>query len=177
MNQNSPQFDAPPPYIPREQYTPPPPKRGAPRFVKVVAWIVGSCLAGMLVIGVATSLKIDGAIDAGDSAPHVAPPKAVPGPAVPTPKTKTVEKAPVNNLPRDGVLMVPADLKPGTYRATAPEDNIVCYWARLRDTDGELGSIIANHTAAGGDLVTITVKPTDHAVEIQCTDAVWRRVS
>lgn len=175
MNQNNPQWDTYPPQTPRDSYTPPPPpKRHRPG--RALLWVVGICIVGIVAVLVVTSLIFDGAINAADTAPHVAPPKSIPGPKVPA-KSKPVEQAPRNNLPRDGVLLVPTDLKPGTYRATAPVDNIVCYWARLRDTDGDVGSIIANHVASAGDVITLTVKPTDHAVEVQCTDAVWHRVS
>ena len=44
--------------------------------------------------------------------------------------------------------MVPADVKPGTYRAK-PDDGETCYWARLRSTDGGVNAIIANNLGEG----------------------------
>ena len=72
----------------------------------------------------------------------------------------------------DGVHLVGSDIQPGTYKAANPGGR--CYWARLKDTSGELGSIIANDNAGGQAVVTI--RKTDAAFEsTRCGD--WVKVS
>lgn len=64
----------------------------------------------------------------------------------------------------DGIYLVGEDIKPGTYRGTVTSSMGTGYWARLRDTDGGVNSIIANGLP-GGPFV-LTIKPTDKAVEL-----------
>jgi hypothetical protein len=68
-------------------------------------------------------------------------------------------------VPDEGTLVVGTDIKPGTYRATVPSDSLDCYWARLKDTSGNFGSIIANGIVRPGGRVTVTIKKTDGAFE------------
>jgi hypothetical protein len=60
----------------------------------------------------------------------------------------------------EGTFIVGTDLRPGTYRATGGD---FCYWARLRDFRGQLGSIIANGLSEGRAIVTI--RSTDRGFE------------
>ena len=53
----------------------------------------------------------------------------------------------------DGTWLVGNEIKPGTYRAP---DAVDCYWARLKNFDGDLDSINANGTPSGPEIVTIT---------------------
>lgn len=54
---------------------------------------------------------------------------------------------------------------PGKYRSPGGS---TCYWARLKDGDGDLGDIIANNLGEGQAL--LTVKATDGLVEVRgCT--------
>lgn len=156
---------------------PKPPKRKRPG--RVVAIVVGICLAGIVLIGGCTALMFDGAIDAGkaDSAPQVQPTASEPGTPVPSPTTKPKSKevAPTY-LPRDGVLFVGKDVKAGTYRTMVPADSFGCYAARLKDTDGGINSIISNNLYEPGAQAVLTVKRTDYAIEVRCDGAKWERV-
>jgi hypothetical protein len=164
--------------VPPESFRPLPPPRKR-RTGRVVAIVVGLCLLGILTVGSCTALMFDGAIDAtkADSAPHITPPSTPPGPAVPSPTTKPgTKKVAPSTVPRDGMLFVGKDVKPGTYRTTVPADSFGCYAARLKDTDGELTSIIANHLYTAGSQAVLTVKATDYAVEVRCDGARWELV-
>lgn len=60
---------------------------------------------------------------------------------------------------------------PGRYKTPGPEDgDHSCYWARLKNTDGDLEAIIANGNAEGPTVVT--VGPRDGAFETRCQ---WTR--
>jgi len=89
-----------------------------------------------------------------------APPKTVKAPAktvTAPPKTVTVKakpKAPAATIPGDGTYAVGSDIKPGTYVSSVP-DSGNCYWARLKDTNGDLNSILSNNNSSGQSLVTI----------------------
>jgi hypothetical protein len=90
----------------------------------------------------------------------------------PVAKPAPVTTAPAASIPGDGTFLIPADVKPGIYRASAP-DSGNCYWARLKSTDGSLDSILANGNASGP--VTVTIKKTDKAFETSgCSDFVRR---
>ncbi|TWP36368.1 hypothetical protein [Leekyejoonella antrihumi] len=72
-------------------------------------------------------------------------------------KTVTVTakpKGPSATIGGDGTYAVGKDIKPGTYVSSTP-DSGNCYWARLRNTNGDLNSILANNNSAGQSLVTI----------------------
>lgn len=78
--------------------------------------------------------------------------------------TSTTAPAPV--LPgtyRDGIYLVGADIAPGTYDGTVTAK--VGYWARLKGTDGVVGSIIANALPRGPFVLTII--KSDKAVELR----------
>lgn len=64
-----------------------------------------------------------------------------------------------------GIRLVPSQIKPGTYRAVVPKDVFLCYWARLRDTNAEYNSIIANGFQKPGRSVHVTVQSGDTAFE------------
>jgi hypothetical protein len=61
----------------------------------------------------------------------------------------------------DGRLAVPAEVKPGTYRAPNPDGD--CYWARLKGFSGDLDNVLANGNPSGPARVTIA--PTDKGSE------------
>jgi len=61
----------------------------------------------------------------------------------------------------EGIYMVGADIAPGTYRAAA---SVGCYYAVLRDLQGNLGSIIANGNVDGP--VVIEVPSNAKGVEV-----------
>ncbi|NUO56012.1 MAG: hypothetical protein HOV78_05075 [Hamadaea sp.] len=158
-------------------HVPPPVPVGRPAkrpASKLVIAVVSFCMLGIVGVVSCTAAMFNGAIGAAnraDSAPQVAPPASEPGP--PVPSTKPVEKAPTRGL-RDGMLFVGKDVFPGTYSTTVPDGAVGCYWARLKDTDGELESVIANHVAMAGP-ISITVKKSDYAVEVRCEGAKWTK--
>jgi hypothetical protein len=52
----------------------------------------------------------------------------------------------------DGAFIVRTDIAPGTYRSSAGGD---CYWQRVRNWSGGIGSIIANGIGTAHPVVTI----------------------
>ncbi|MFD7028102.1 hypothetical protein ACFWAR_08735 [Streptomyces sp. NPDC059917] len=54
----------------------------------------------------------------------------------------------------DGTVQVGKDAQPGTYRTTGNAASR-CYWERLKDTKGEMDSIIANDNVTGSSYVTL----------------------
>ncbi|MFJ7208785.1 hypothetical protein ACIQWR_35305 [Streptomyces sp. NPDC098789] len=54
----------------------------------------------------------------------------------------------------DGTVQVGKDAQPGTYR-TSGNTKSRCYWERLKDTKGEMDSIIANDNVTGSSYVTL----------------------
>jgi hypothetical protein len=82
----------------------------------------------------------------------------------PTPAKKVA--AVPSGLTGDGTYLIGSDIQAGTYRSKGGD---LCYWARLKRTDGELTSILANHVGPGAQVVTI--KSTDKAFETRgCAD-------
>lgn len=65
-----------------------------------------------------------------------------------------------------GTYLVSSEVMPGQY---VTEGDSWCYWERARNTEGGLGSIIANGSAAGH--TTVTVKSSDNAFKVvgRCT--------
>ena len=54
----------------------------------------------------------------------------------------------------DGTYLVGKHIKPGTYSSPGA-DTGRCYWARLRDTSGEMRAVIAASYRTGRQIVTI----------------------
>ncbi|MFC9229449.1 hypothetical protein ACFTZI_10860 [Streptomyces decoyicus] len=56
-----------------------------------------------------------------------------------------------------GSYLVGEDIAAGTYKTGGPaaSDVPLCYWARAKDSSGEMGSIIANGTPQGPARVTV----------------------
>lgn len=56
-----------------------------------------------------------------------------------------------------GSYLVGEDIAAGTYKTGGPtaSDVPLCYWARAKDSSGEVGSIIANGTPEGPSRVTV----------------------
>lgn len=180
-----------PPFNPQyqQQFPPPqhpqqPPQQVPPK--KPRRWVPWAVAAGTFVLGL-----IIGSAGSGNSAspsasagaPQPTVTKTVPGPAgatVPGPTiTQTVPgpaktvtappPAPKAAISEDGVYLVGADIKPGTYRNGNEGD---CYWARLKSTNGDLDAIIANGN--GGNQV-ITIKKTDKAFETRYCGS-WTKI-
>lgn len=66
----------------------------------------------------------------------------------------------------EGMYMVGVDIKPGTYKASGSG-----YWARLKNAEGTLDSLIANGNAQGNAIVTI--KSSDKFFESNGMDGNW----
>lgn len=159
----------PGPYaVPHAQ--PPAPKR--PRWWKVILTIGAATLGLIVLIGViaTATAPTETAKMPAEVTTKAAKPKAAPS-AVPT-KTPALPPATSSGL-SDGTWIVGSDVTPGRYRATVPEDALGCYWARLKDTDGDIGSVIANSITQAGPVI-LTIKRTDFAVEIRCGGAQWK---
>ena len=79
--------------------------------------------------------------------------------------TTTTSHAPVmlGGTYGDGVHSVGEDILPGTYDGVVTAD--MGYWARLKGTDGAIGSIIANSIVRGPFMLTIV--ESDKAVELR----------
>ena len=71
----------------------------------------------------------------------------------------TAQPAPPAGTIKDGTWLVNKDIKPGQYKTANADGG--CYWARLKNTEGTVASILANGNPGGPTVVTI--KPTDAA--------------
>lgn len=146
-------------------------RRWAP-ILLIVAAVLGLCAVGGIIAGAFASAsedsaKVQTAEDSARPAPRVTVTKTVtaPAPAVATkvaPKPVTIE---------DGTWEIGSEVKPGTYTTTADGH---CYWARLKDFDGGLFSIIANGNLADGQRGRITIRKSDAGIELN-GDCVWTR--
>lgn len=167
---------------------PTPPRRRMPAWAWVLVILFGApavLVGGIIAIGVGAGLA--GSV-ADDPTPVISTqtpeaPVETYDPGIQTPPTETkptpqptkpVEKVP-SFLPEDGTLLVGKDVKPGTYQTRVVEGEFLssCYWARL-DASGE---IIDNQISTTvGARMTLKIRATDDAVEINCYGAVWKRV-
>ncbi|MFG2888465.1 hypothetical protein [Streptomyces sp. NPDC048248] len=165
-------FGQPPSPFGPHPYPPQPPKKHT--ALKVAASVVGALL--VFGVGVAagsgsentgTKVKAEPApavtvtVTAGAATPKTE--KAASG----KPKTKAEpaeqkkagqpKKAAPEATISQGSYLVGEDVDAGTYRTGGPSDSDIplCYWARNKDSSGELDSIIANGTPQGPARVTI----------------------
>jgi hypothetical protein len=91
----------------------------------------------------------------------------------------TDEKAPpppaADEITAEGTLLVPSEVKPGTYRATVPGDAIGCYWARLNAPDDSFEAIIANGNGSPGERMTVTIRKSDKAFQTRGCGT-WKKI-
>src|SRR5690348_11141865 len=137
----------PPPQPPNygQQYPPQwtpqvPPKPKRRRW----PWIVGGIVLLLVIIGMAGNKAT--------STPQVptAPTWQSVTPAATAPAAAPPAQAGPQTSFGSGTFEVGSDIAPGKYKTTGPEGGLPsCYWARLKNTDGDLGSIIANGNAQG----------------------------
>ncbi len=82
--------------------------------------------------------------------------------------TQTLQPSPTEpQVIQPGTYLVGTDIQPGLYIGFGGDGMLEsCYWARLKDVTGELGSILANDNSIGQ--FYIQVKPTDYALETKC---------
>lgn len=90
---------------------------------------------------------------AADKAPVVSTARPTVAPAG-APTRKPVEKSPpiAERMDADGTYLVGREIKTGTYSAPGGPR---CYWARLRDTSGEMAAVIAASYHRGRQVATI----------------------
>ena len=132
-------------------------------------WFIGVSVLVLIVIGASLS----GSSDTDESAGSVSTPQAAPrgsgddaaandnsSTGEPTTTAPPAEPASPFDTFGDGTWVVKDEINPGTYRAPFASD---CYWARLKNFDGDLDSISANGTPSGPEVVTI--KKSDRGFE------------
>jgi hypothetical protein len=97
---------------------------------------------------------------------------SVPAAAGTTPAKVTAKPTPATYA--DGTWKVGTEIKAGTYTTTAGDFG--CYWARLKNFDGDFSSIITNGNLDSGAHGRLTVKSTDKGLELS-GGCQWRRES
>jgi len=130
------------------------PKRRFPLPLAIVAAVAAAlCCAGGL-----TYAAVSGDADKRNAVAPIVLPEDTFAPSSTAPSSAT--KATVARSWDDGTWAVGSDIKPGTYVVSSGED---CYWARLRNFEGSLDSIIANGNTSHG---RVTIKKTDKGLEL-----------
>lgn len=166
-----------------QHYPPPPPYGSDPRQWQGYAqqpppqppkqkWTHGK-LGALALLGVAMFVAC-GIAGTNTSAPRTAtsPTAASAAPAVPAAKQEAEDAPAAASGPLtsfdDGTYEVGTgngQVAPGKYRSAGSS---MCYYARLKNNDGELGDIIDNNLGSGQKL--LNVKKTDGYVEVRgCT--------
>lgn len=82
---------------------------------------------------------------------------------------KPAQKGPWTSF-ADGTYEVGAgdgQVAAGKYKTTVPGDSAGCYYARLKDTSGDIGSILANDLADPNQPVIVTIKASDGAFKTE----------
>lgn len=182
-------------YDPRNpgQYPPPPAPLPAKKRMPWWAWalvivfglptlLIGGLMA-LYVAGDAAQNAADPAPVFSTSAPEAPTSTYDPGiqtpptqnPATEVPSLPPATEATPSYLPEDGTLLVGQDVKPGTYQTRVTEGAVIssCYWARLDRNDEIIDNDIKTTVGAR---MTLTIRKSDYAVEINCYGAVWKRV-
>ncbi|WP_438307014.1 hypothetical protein ACSHXN_46970 (plasmid) [Streptomyces sp. HUAS TT11] len=84
---------------------------------------------------------------------------AAPAPTVTATKTVTAKppkpKGPATTIAGDGEYLVGTDMQAGTYRTAGPDNSVLCYWERAKDSTGDFNSIIANNNLQGSGRATV----------------------
>jgi hypothetical protein len=149
------------PYAPMP--APPAPKKKGPWITSKPAIAIGALILG-LILGTAGA----GGGKTADAAPTVTVTGAA-GATITQEVTATATvattvtaqpPAPAGTF-KDGTWLVNKDIKPGQYKSANTSGS--CYWARLKNTEGGVGAILANGNPDGPGVVTI--KATDVAFE------------
>lgn len=164
-----------PPQQPYRQPQPPPPRW---RFGHGIIVGAGGMLVLSLIIATAaaggstdtttpTAAAEDTSTTVTAKATASAPAKHTPTKPKPAPTTtKPKPRPPARPTISEGTWDVGSEVKPGTYVGTVPDDSSNCYWARLRNFDGGMNSIIANDNASPGERVRIAVRSSDAGIEL-----------
>lgn len=137
----------PQPYGPPPMPPPRPPSKGVPIAVTII-------VAGVsLVVGIGVGAAGSGTGGDTAAAPEATVTKTVT--AKPKATAAAVPAGPATTF-GDGTYRVGKEIRPGTYKAAGGGG---CYWERMRDFKGELGSILANENPSGS--TTVTIKASD----------------
>jgi hypothetical protein len=118
-------------------------------------------LAAVLAAGLLTACGSTAGSPLAASATTSAPPETVTATATVTEtvtETVTTEPPPPPGPKVEfgpGTWEVGVDVQPGKYKTAGPGGRRSCYWARLKDTSGDVGSIINNSILEGPGTVTI----------------------
>jgi hypothetical protein len=83
--------------------------------------------------------------------------------------------APANQF-ADGMWLVPADVTPGTYKATVPADSPGCSWERRSSTSGTTDAVLESGTGTRGEVQVVIIQATDKVFQAQGC-GIWRRTS
>jgi hypothetical protein len=147
---------------PQWQPPPPPPKKHTGRNIALIS--VGVVVL-LMFLGFCAAV-----VSSVDGTP--ADPETIPVPQETTAQSSPPSKAPAppRAQTQDGTWLVPAEMKPGTYRSG---DGSFCYWARLKGTSGSFDDIIIN---GNGPNQTVTIKATDKAFEHHGCEG-WKKIS
>lgn len=137
----------------------------------------------LVALGLGLGLCIGGVVGAAAGGGKAEPAKTVyitasaPGGSAGAGPARTTTKPPAGpvTISDEGVLLVPSEVKPGTYRATVPSDSISCYWARLKAPQDDFESIIANGNGDAGQKMTITIRSSDKAFKTEGC-GVWEKI-
>lgn len=87
--------------------------------------------------------------------------------------TKT-PKGSVVNFISPGAWLVPDQVVPGVYRTNAAEG---CYWQRLEDFGGRLGSIVANEFISSAGTAYVEIDSTDTGFSSDDDCGTWQKIS
>lgn len=168
------------PIVPPSNTEPTPPKRGVATWLKVLL-IAGPLLVALLVgVALAAAPDVQPAGTRIAVVPSEATTTAATMPAPPA-KPAATTAAPAKAAPvtiAEGTWEVPGEVKPGTYKVTAPGergDGWACYWARLKDMDGQLDSINDNGNLDAAQRGILVVKKSDRFVDLK-GPCVWTAV-
>lgn len=179
---NAPRFTPPYPYTPGDvpppaphpvQFPIAPAKRVGSRAgaIAFVLAVLSFCLLGLVAVavnGLGEEQRHRDVLAVPDAAPSAS--RAADAPARPSPSSSppavvlnegTYETAAKTDEAADLIAA-------GKWRVRTPRDGVNCYWARLRNFDGQiLGSVIANGNIAPGATAIVNVKPSDAGLELR----------
>ena len=123
---------------------------------------VASCTAGGLFFAASDALNEASEQQQRTTVTFTADPPKAPQSEKPKSEAKTADSEQVTEI-GPGTYVVGAEIKPGYYKTKGPDEDGICYWARLKDLSGGLNSIINNGIAEGP--TTIQILRTDKAFE------------